>query len=59
MTINAFAAPAACGALTPFRYEPPGLQPHEVEIRITRCGICHSDIHLIDHDRGFSSYQLG
>jgi alcohol/geraniol dehydrogenase (NADP+) len=29
-----------------------------VEIKITHCGICHSDIHLIDNDWGFSSYPL-
>ena len=58
MTINAFAALAAREALSPFKYEPPDLQPHEVEIKITHCGICHSDIHLIDNDWGFSSYPL-
>ena len=32
MTIHAYAAPAAREALSPFKYEPPDLQPHEVEI---------------------------
>jgi hypothetical protein len=29
-----------------------------VEIGIIHCGACHSDIHLIDNDWGFSSYPL-
>ncbi len=58
MTVNAYAALAARQALSPFKYEPPDLQPHEMEIKISHCGICHSDIHLIDNDWRFSSYPL-
>jgi len=31
---------------------------HEVEISITHCGICHSDIHLISNDWGISQYPF-
>jgi hypothetical protein len=55
--INACAALAAREALNPTKYEPPYLQPHEAEIKISQCGICHSDIHLIDNDWGFSSFR--
>jgi uncharacterized zinc-type alcohol dehydrogenase-like protein len=58
MTVHAYAALAAREAFSSFEYEPPDLQPHEVEVAITNCGICHSDIHLIDNDWGFSSYPL-
>jgi D-arabinose 1-dehydrogenase-like Zn-dependent alcohol dehydrogenase len=35
MTIHAYAALAAREALSTFQYDPPDLQPHEVEIKIT------------------------
>ncbi len=30
----------------------------EVEVRVTHCGICGSDIAMIDNDWGFSTYPL-
>jgi alcohol/geraniol dehydrogenase (NADP+) len=57
-TISAFAALAAKEQLTPFSYEPAPLGPQDVEIEISHCGICHSDIHLIDNDWASSSYPL-
>ena len=41
-----------------FRYDPGELGMHEVEIGITHCGICHSDIHLISNDWGISQYPF-
>lgn len=58
MTIHAQAAMASKLSLEPFQYEPAALGPHDIEIAITHCGICHSDIHLIDNDWGISSYPL-
>ncbi len=58
MEINAQAALAKGAPLTPFRYTATEPGPHEVEIEITHCGICHSDIHLIDNDWGISRYPL-
>jgi D-arabinose 1-dehydrogenase-like Zn-dependent alcohol dehydrogenase len=42
MTIHAYAATQKKAALKPFEYEPKPLGEHDVEIRITHCGICHS-----------------
>lgn len=58
MTVHSFAAYAACQALRPHEFEPAPLGPRDVEIAITHCGICHSDIHLIDNDWGVSQYPL-
>ncbi|HLE61119.1 MAG TPA: NAD(P)-dependent alcohol dehydrogenase, partial [Thermoanaerobaculaceae bacterium] len=38
--------------LEPFRYEPKPLADVEVEIAISHCGICHSDVHLVDGEWG-------
>ena len=42
----------------PFRYDPGHLGQQEVEIGISHCGICHSDIHLISNDWGISQYPF-
>ena len=42
----------------PFHYDPGALGPQEVEIEITHCGICHSDLHLISNDWGISQYPF-
>ena len=56
--IQGLAAHAAGAELLPFRYDPGELGIHEVEIGITHCGICHSDIHLISNDWGMSQYPF-
>jgi len=56
--INAYAAMRAGAALEPFQYTRNELGPMEVEIKISHCGMCHSDLHLIDNDWGVSSYPL-
>lgn len=58
MTISAFAAPGAKEALVSFSYEAAPLGSLDVEVEITHCGICHSDIHLIDNDWSSSTYPL-
>ncbi len=57
-TIEAFAAATAGAALEPFSYEASALAPDAVRVRVTCCGICHSDVHLIDNDWGMSQYPL-
>jgi uncharacterized zinc-type alcohol dehydrogenase-like protein len=39
-------------------YAPDALGPNDVEIAITHCGLCHSDLHLIDNDWRTSRYPL-
>jgi len=56
--IQGLAAHAAGAELLPFRYSPGDLGAQEVEIGITHCGICHSDIHLISNDWGISQYPF-
>jgi uncharacterized zinc-type alcohol dehydrogenase-like protein len=44
--------------LDPFDYEPGPLGPDDVEIAVSHCGICHSDVHLIDDDWGAGGFPL-
>ena len=52
MAFHAYAAKKAKAHLKPFDYEPKPLGEHDVEIAITHCGVCHSDVHLVDGDWG-------
>ncbi len=56
--IKGYAATAPKKELVEFSYSPGELLPNEVEISITHCGICHSDLHLIDDDWDMSVYPF-
>jgi uncharacterized zinc-type alcohol dehydrogenase-like protein len=56
--IKAYAAFEAGGELKPFEYDPGPLGAHEVEIAVHSCGICHSDVNMIDNDWGMSEFPL-
>ncbi len=56
--INAYAALSQSAPLTPYRYDPGPLGSDEVSIDIKYCGICHSDLSMIDNDWGMSTYPL-
>src|SRR5947208_1965189 len=54
--IKAWAAKAPKGPLEPFEYDPGPLGPEDVDVAVEYCGICHSDLSVIDNDWGFSAY---
>ncbi len=56
--IRGLAAHAAGAELLPYRYEPGALGAQEVEIAISHCGVCRSDLHLISNDWGISQYPF-
>ncbi len=58
MAIKAYAVTGAKQRLEPFEYEPGPLGADEVEVRVTHCGICHSDLAMIANDWGFTTYPL-
>jgi alcohol/geraniol dehydrogenase (NADP+) len=58
LKISAFAALAAKQALASYVYEATPLGSVDAEIEISHCGICHSDLHLIDNDWSVSTYPL-
>jgi uncharacterized zinc-type alcohol dehydrogenase-like protein len=57
-TVHAYAAAEAGGSLEPFEYEAGPLKRHEVEIDVIACGICHSDLSMLDNEWGQSTYPL-
>lgn len=56
--IQGLAVHAAGAELLPFHYAPGKIGAQEVEISISHCGICHSDLHLISNDWGISQYPF-
>jgi uncharacterized zinc-type alcohol dehydrogenase-like protein len=56
--IHAYAAKAAHGPLEPFEFDPGELGPEQVEIKVTHCGLCHSDLSMLDNEWGMSAYPF-
>lgn len=56
--ITAFAAKQPKGKLEPFQYDPGPLGDGEVEIKVEYCGLCHSDLSMLDNEWGQSQYPL-
>lgn len=56
--IKAYAAFEPRGELRPFEYDPGPLTAHEVEIDVMYCGICHSDVSVIDNDWDITQYPV-
>ncbi|MGH8455685.1 MAG: NADPH-dependent aldehyde reductase Ahr [Stenotrophobium sp.] len=57
-TIRAYAAQKSGGALEAFSYEPGALHPEQVEIRVEYCGICHSDLSMLDNEWRRTAYPF-
>lgn len=56
--IRGYATHAAGAELLAFRYPVEALGAEEVDVRISHCGVCRSDLHLIDNDWGISKYPF-
>lgn len=56
--IKAFGTSAANAPLHSLTINRRELQPHDVEMEILYCGICHSDLHQIKNDFGGAIYPL-
>jgi uncharacterized zinc-type alcohol dehydrogenase-like protein len=50
MIIKAYAADEAGGQLRPFEYEAGELGDEEVDIDVSHCGICHSDLSMLENE---------
>lgn len=57
-TVKALAARSAKGPLVPFEYDLPALGPHHVDVDVEYCGVCHSDLSMLDNDWGMTAYPF-
>jgi uncharacterized zinc-type alcohol dehydrogenase-like protein len=56
--VNAYAAQSAITPLAPFSFERRELGPHDIQIDILYCGVCHSDIHQARNEWGGSIFPM-
>jgi len=51
-----YAAQSATEPLAPYSFERRELRPHDVQLEILYCGVCHSDLHTVRSEWGPSAY---
>ena len=56
--VKGYAAPQAKIPLEPFKFERREVGPHDVQIEILYCGVCHSDIHQVRDEWGGSIFPM-
>ncbi len=56
--IRAYAAAAPGRCLEPMSHRIGEMGPDEVEINVSHCGICHSDLSMLDNDWGIAAYPF-
>lgn len=57
-SINAYAVMEAGGAFEAYQYEVGELSANEVELDVLYCGICHSDLSMVNNEWGMSAFPL-
>ena len=55
---HAYAASAPHAPLEPFTFDPGELGPEDVEIQVSHCGVCHSDLSMLDNEWGMSEFPF-
>lgn len=53
-----YAAQTPTSPLAPFRFERRDVGPDDVHIRISHCGVCHSDLHQVRDEWGGSIFPI-
>jgi uncharacterized zinc-type alcohol dehydrogenase-like protein len=58
LKVLGYAAQSAKDALAPYSFVRRDPRPDDVVIQILYCGVCHSDLHNVRNDWGFSTYPI-
>ena len=58
MKVNAYAAHEAKGKLEKYQYELPEISAEQVDIKVLYCGICHSDLSMLNNDWRMTQYPF-
>ncbi|CAN4126814.1 unnamed protein product [Withania somnifera] len=53
-----WAARDTTGTLSPFKFSRRATGDNDVKLRILYCGICHTDLHQVKNEWGFSKYPM-
>ena len=55
---HGYAAGEARALLAPFKFQRRDALAHDVVLELLYCGICHSDLHYVNNDWGFTRYPV-
>jgi uncharacterized zinc-type alcohol dehydrogenase-like protein len=55
---HGYAAGEARARLAPFKFQRRDALAHDVVLELLYCGICHSDLHYVNNDWGFTRYPV-
>jgi uncharacterized zinc-type alcohol dehydrogenase-like protein len=58
MIIKGYAAKGPNQKLEEFTYKPEILGPEDIDIKVSYCGICHSDLCMINNEWGMTQYPI-
>jgi len=58
MKVNAYAARDAGEKLTSFQFELPKIGSEQVDIKVHYCGVCHSDLSMLNNEWGMTQYPF-
>lgn len=56
--VNAYAAHEPRGELTPLQFELPPVGPEDVDIAVEYCGVCHSDLSMLNNEWYVTQYPF-
>ncbi|TLD68202.1 NAD(P)-dependent alcohol dehydrogenase [Phragmitibacter flavus] len=56
--IRSYAATTKGGLLEPYEFDPGPLGDEQVEIAVEYCGLCHSDLSMLENDWAISTYPF-
>src|SRR5947207_9863013 len=57
-TAQAYGVTSSSSPVVPLTIERRALRPEDVAIKISHCGICHTDLHFAHNDWGMSEYPM-
>lgn len=57
-SVKAYASKSQGSTPEPWEYEPRKARPDDVSIEVLYCGICHTDIHFVENDWGWTVYPV-
>ncbi|MER6087603.1 NAD(P)-dependent alcohol dehydrogenase [Streptomyces bluensis] len=58
MAVRAYTVEQARGPVRVREFEPAPLGPYEVDVAVTHCGVCHTDVAMIDDLHGISRFPV-
>ncbi|XP_051117389.1 8-hydroxygeraniol dehydrogenase-like [Andrographis paniculata] len=53
-----WAARDTSGIFSPFKFSRRATGEHDVQFKVLYCGVCHSDLHMVKNEWGFTQYPI-